>query len=304
MSRQLKLLKILATALALVAAFTAAAAGQVYVFEERAAVPEFRPASMHAELEAEGLKLAATKPADQDASGSWGFPNQGYQASVRMRKSTFVVGEPVIAWVIMRNTSSTSMLYHVSVPDLAWDIALTTDKGRLRPKDQEERIIQGGYNRILRSSHQILHIFSLGATYDLSVPGKYYVTFTRTFSYPGQPEKTQVTTGTAAFQILEGTNVSPRSNASSNGGNPSNAPPVITGVQIGGAAALPPNSQPSVSPTSAAESGKVVQPTCNGTRSISTSAEDSGSGARLALVGLGALLAGVILVLLVRRRKA
>src|SRR6516165_5223792 len=75
-------------------------------------------------------------PAKDDPDGKWGQIKDGFLLSVRMAKSTFTNGEPVLAIIILRNVSNNPLTYFVSYPkdeDMRLDVKMGHEQ--LIPKD-------------------------------------------------------------------------------------------------------------------------------------------------------------------------
>src|SRR5215472_4660471 len=57
-----------------------------------------------------------SRPAKEDPEGNWGAVNEGFQLSIRLSKSTFTNGEPVVATIILRNVHDKPLTYYVFYP--------------------------------------------------------------------------------------------------------------------------------------------------------------------------------------------
>src|SRR5207247_4417721 len=69
-----------------------------------------------------------SRPPGEDPQGNWGVVSEGFQMSVRFDKESFVVGEPIVATVVIRNVSDRPLWYWISVPDLDSIIVINDQK--------------------------------------------------------------------------------------------------------------------------------------------------------------------------------
>lgn len=213
-----------------------AAESQEFQFETRPPSEKMWDGGTEALLREEGLRLPASKPSQEDPQGNWGFPNVGWQLSVRPVRSEFSAGEPVYVWAILRNVSGTNSQYTVTIPETKWDISVATTDGRVvEPKyawafkrefendkaailiRAKKEIINGSRQYEVPANHQGLHLLRLSEDYDFSTPGNYNVTFGRRFYRFGRMDFSEVMSGTATFRIVEKTGAaSPNTNALTN----------------------------------------------------------------------------------------
>lgn len=57
-----------------------------------------------------------SRPAAEDSSGNWGPVTEGFQMSIRLKKSRFTNGEPIRATILLRNVSDQTLGYFASIP--------------------------------------------------------------------------------------------------------------------------------------------------------------------------------------------
>src|SRR5437588_386756 len=84
-----------------------------YVTEDPAGKYSRVPPTAEELKAAEGAKEA--RPADQDMEGNWGRATEGFRLSVRLSKSVFTNGEPVVATVFLRNVTDGPLIYFISL---------------------------------------------------------------------------------------------------------------------------------------------------------------------------------------------
>lgn len=261
--------------------------------------------SRYEALREEGLRLPAHRTSQEDGEGNWGYPNAGWQLSVRPVRSTFTQGEPVYLWAVVRNVSGTNSQYMSSIPERNWEFTVTTDAGQVlepkyawayKPEAQQDKatwairasreIIVGGAQYEVRANHQGLHLLRLSEDYDFKRPGTYKVTLIRKFHEFGRSDFSQVTSGTASFQVTDGTN-----NASKTSQNLTHSPPTF-GTNEGSL-----NGNPSAA----------VASNVPGATQIADPGLDQRTGSKLSTrsryIGLGLLVTGAVLLLVLMRRK-
>jgi hypothetical protein len=53
-----------------------------------------------------------SRPAEHDREGNWGEVTDGFQLSIRLEKKLFTNGEPILASILLRNTSDKVLTYY------------------------------------------------------------------------------------------------------------------------------------------------------------------------------------------------
>jgi hypothetical protein len=116
-------------------------------------------------------------PADQFSEGNWGTVTNGFQLSIRFDKQVYAVGEPVVATVLLRNTTSTTLRYFwiSSELDSPVDFVLTSGAGAIIPPFRNRTEAFNSGNRELAPYTQHKYVSRLNTRFDLSANGKYTV---------------------------------------------------------------------------------------------------------------------------------
>ena len=70
------------------------------------------------------------RPADNDSDGHWGTRWEGVQLSIRLPKRVFTNGEPIVAYVTLRNVGDTVRYFWVSTPQPERDTKIFLLKGQ------------------------------------------------------------------------------------------------------------------------------------------------------------------------------
>lgn len=156
------------------------------------------------------------RPAALDPEGNWGSPQDGGQLSVRFRKAVFTNGEQIIATFYIRNIADKTLSYLSSGPS-DWSFGIVVfregEGKRVLSKIEENDIIHPGTLRMSRSSDRIRDFsvqigmqdqkeVSLSRLYDLTRPGRYYVSGTVAIDRGTNLSKGSITSGTAMIEIL------------------------------------------------------------------------------------------------------
>lgn len=156
------------------------------------------------------------RPANLDPEGSWGSPQDGAQLGVRFRKAVFTNGEPIVATFYIRNIADTTLSYLSSGPS-DWSFGIVVfregESKRILTRIEENDIIHPGTLRMSRSSDRIKDFsvqigmqdqqeVSLTRLYDLSRPGRYYISGTVALDRGTNLSRGSVTSGTAMIEVL------------------------------------------------------------------------------------------------------
>ena len=156
------------------------------------------------------------RPAALDAEGNWGPPQDGGQLGVRFSKAVFTNGEAITAAFYMRNIGDGTLSYLSSGPsDRSFGIVVFKEGGskRVLTRIEENDIIHPGTLRMSRSSDRIRDFsvqigmqdqqeVSLTRLYDLSRPGRYYISGTVAIDRGTNLSKGSISSGTAMIEIL------------------------------------------------------------------------------------------------------
>ena len=156
------------------------------------------------------------RPSDRDPEGNWGSPEDGGQLGLRFRKAVFTNGEPIIAVFYMRNIGDNTLSYLSSGPsDRSFGIVVFREgeSKRVLTRIEENDIIHPGTLRMSRLSDRIRDFsvpigmqdqseVDLSRLYDLTRPGRYYISGTVALDRGTNLSKGSITSGTAMFEIL------------------------------------------------------------------------------------------------------
>jgi hypothetical protein len=153
-----------------------------------------------------------SQPAANDPTGHWGYPNEGFQLSIRLDKSTFTNGEPIVASVTLRNVSDKLLWYPVSYgEDLKTKIILYENKERVLPIKQPKgtnfldrvKAVRSGSEGAWASpaGTQRKFNFVLNEIYDLKPNANYTVQATREIQTIKQDATTDLASSTSSFSV-------------------------------------------------------------------------------------------------------
>ena len=170
-------------------------------------------------------KAKESRPAHLDPEGNWGEPSSGMQMSIRLEKSTYKVGEPVNATIIVRNLDQKSREYRVFYPDeRGFGLSLFA-QGRAGPVlskiDSRATNEFGKVSRLpitkvghfwLSPATQQKHEVRLDRIYDLTRPSSYMVSASRDILDPDTGGTSLISTKFAAFEIVSGGGPDSRTN--------------------------------------------------------------------------------------------
>jgi hypothetical protein len=149
----------------------------------------------------EAKDLPESRPAELDPDGHWGAISSDLQLSIRFSTNIFMVGDPIEATVILRNTSTNAVILPTSGPWTMDFSAMTQRKGTLKPADRSKWYrYSGPANLPLRSRRQISYRFKLNDIFDLQAPGKYRLSAKRLKDKWG--ELPEIESGTAEITIV------------------------------------------------------------------------------------------------------
>lgn len=89
-------------------------------------------------IRAEGRFFRETLPADQYPEGNWGAVTNGIQMSTRVYETNCVIGKPVVAVILWRNASQTTVIFTHDAPprieNYTFDLIMKRDGIPLPPR--------------------------------------------------------------------------------------------------------------------------------------------------------------------------
>jgi len=117
---------------------------------------------------------AATKeslPSEQFPEGNWGLITNGFQISLQLGESKFAVGEPIVATMLLRNTTTHALKYRCIAfmgIDGPIDFVVTTDSGSAVPSTAIKDAITFNGDLTLASHTQHKYRERLDKRFDLT----------------------------------------------------------------------------------------------------------------------------------------
>ena len=220
---------------------------QMFVTEDGATATD--PAAKAA-LDKWRIQKASTakesRPANLDPEGNWGEPSSGMQMSIRLDKSSYKVGEPVNATIIVRNLDQKPREYRVFYPDERGFGLNLFAQGRPAPvlskidaraTNEFGKVARLPITKVghfwLSPATQQKHEVRLDRIYDLALPGSYQIMASREIDDPDTGGKSLISTKAASFEIVSGNGQDSRTNAPSSGSQGSPLMPPTEARQTG-----------------------------------------------------------------------
>ncbi len=152
-------------------------------------------------------------PAGKDMAGNWGPSTNGFQMSVRLNRRQFMLGEPVVATIVLRNAESNpKSTWLRGRPDHAFDYIVQRGTNLLtwvRTGSSVPREAQSGgeasqVNSVGIPPHaQMVILVQLQKLLDLQDLGDYSVQVRFRERLLNGEETARVVSGTARFEIVE-----------------------------------------------------------------------------------------------------
>jgi hypothetical protein len=151
----------------------------------------------------EAKKSKESLPAEQFPEGNWGPVTNGFQLSLRFEKIRFARGEPIVAAMLLRNTSTNILKYRVASitgRDGPIGFVVSDAGGAVKPVPTGETAIISSSVAVLAPSTQHKYVEQLNKRFDLQKSGCYTV-YAR-FG-PGFPNCREVESAKATFEVEE-----------------------------------------------------------------------------------------------------
>lgn len=125
---------------------------------------------------AEALQSPEGRPAEEDPEGHWSPVLEGFQLSLRFSKQEYVIGEPVTAILLKRNTLYEPVEWRGSSSAAeGFSFLIVNEQLRALPSLAEPIIGGSSRSQRLEARTQRRFILDLAKEYDLSRPGTYSV---------------------------------------------------------------------------------------------------------------------------------
>jgi hypothetical protein len=155
-----------------------------------------------------------SRPADEDPAGNWGPATQGFRLSIRLEKQTFTNGEPIVAFVLLRNVSDQHLRFPVfSERDTQGMLVLRSPDGQVSQRGQQpgasfrERASAARRGRILDwpspVGTQRKFILDIARTFNVT-NGHYTATATRKVPDLQGTGFTNLVSGPVSFSVVSG----------------------------------------------------------------------------------------------------
>jgi hypothetical protein len=157
-----------------------------------------------------GETIEESKPASEDVGGNWGPPTDGLQMSVRLRRTEFLKGEPVVAVVILRNLAATNRWTYMERNPIAnFEATLRcgeksvswTNPPPVKPAATSSDFTS--YRVKLMESSQFLIVVRIDEILPLAQTGDYFLQLSRRELLADRRGFTNIVSGTAKFRLVE-----------------------------------------------------------------------------------------------------
>jgi hypothetical protein len=145
--------------------------------------------------------------AEDDGSGNWGEGLDGLQMSIRTRKTTFEIGEPIIATILLRNSSSKALTLSGSGSWKLLNITIIDDAKSKVPSSlamAAARGTSGGGIRFveLPARSQFKYQIRLDRNFVLDRPGSYVMYVRRRIALDTLKELGEVSSANCLFTLV------------------------------------------------------------------------------------------------------
>jgi hypothetical protein len=145
-----------------------------------------------------------SRPAEDDPEGNWGTVSEGFQLSIRLEKNSFTNGEPISAYMILRNVSDKALRFPVSYGNDP-ETKLTLKKGETALLTHDEALSIPRTDSFslqpMPAGIQCKYTLDLSTIFDLKTNGTYSIQATKKIPNMDQTKRASVDSGTAVFQI-------------------------------------------------------------------------------------------------------
>ncbi len=152
---------------------------------------------------------ASPSPDEVDPSGGWGQKVDELDMSLRFPNRTFTNGEPIIAYLYLRNSSPTNRFKypllvgfgnHSAIAD--FEIIGPRDKPPALVRSLSQISLRPGFGRALGPRRQDLYLIRLDNIFDLRQLGKYFIRGKRQFSDPAPRVKIELCSNRVQIEIV------------------------------------------------------------------------------------------------------
>lgn len=161
---------------------------------------------------------AATTNADDGRNVNWGSKTNGIEMSLRIEKTNLMLGEPVVSWVLLRNSSEQPISYQINRPQIELNVVISNaDGARVNLTPAGERffkaitllpdgtVLSAGRLSVasvtLEPGMQHKCQLELDKLFELGKPGKYGVVAIRRIRIDGKNDSIAVMSNPVEFSI-------------------------------------------------------------------------------------------------------
>ena len=151
-------------------------------------------------------KLPETLPAAQDTNGNWGEAIDGMQLSTRFRHREFLVGEPIMAVVMLRNLSSQPRaikLTQYTCKVTLFESTNTSTYWKPKPPRNMSAPDSGEYWDSIKTRSEGSFLMNISRYFDMTNFGKYSIQLQLEEPLSDGKGVTNIISGKAAFEIVE-----------------------------------------------------------------------------------------------------
>ncbi|HZQ47592.1 MAG TPA: hypothetical protein VFC07_11300 [Verrucomicrobiae bacterium] len=161
---------------------------------------------------AEAKRSKECRPAAQDPEGNWGPVVEGFQLSVRFEKESYKIGEPVTATVLIRDAVQKRVFYRdfefdprgVRTDSPLCNLSVLDEQQKRVPRLQKEPqdVADGPHRpRVLNPGTQHKYEIKLDGRFNLTQPGKYFISAKRQVHKLSGDGYSEITSGVATIKL-------------------------------------------------------------------------------------------------------
>jgi len=119
-------------------------------------------------------RLPECRPAELDPDGHWGAVICGFQMGLRFSTNTFVLGEPIEATVIIRNTTTNSLTLFAPQAE-SLQILVTNGSKDVLPESPKKLMISGPASLRFPERRQLRYSLAMDKKVIFPAPGTYHI---------------------------------------------------------------------------------------------------------------------------------
>lgn len=153
------------------------------------------------------VPIVETFPAAKDTGGNWGMPADNLALSIRLRRSEFLVGEPVTSVIILRNLDTRQRGYFLNDFNIKASLFHGTNEVVYQKQMPQRKQIRGedldGLYGNLKGRSEAMFTMAINHYFELKQPGAYSFQVQIQEPTSDGDGKTNVISGKARFRIVE-----------------------------------------------------------------------------------------------------